>query len=1343
MVLRGKIDKFDNGILSGWVDNTEYDGPIIIDVRVNGIISVKDVRADQRRSDLVRAGIGDGFRSFRVPIRTIVECGEVTFSVHCAGEEAPFISRKFKVNPTTSYINPIRRGTLSGFSLRREGDQPDRPVDIEIWLDNKKILTEKARPRADDIFRVPFELDLGVMDMPTQRRVLRLLEAGDPERLVLTLHRVNGTQPSQAEARHVISSQEISDLKEYFELVGQRILQNALLLRRALEVRGLWLGRALEEADIEVARRDPAVLCIDPLHFRATTPTEIESDTPAEDLTHFRKLASNHDVMPNLLFSEAWYRCHRKETAQALIAGDVRSGLDHYLTRGLDAGFLPHEGFVAASDAPHRLGRDLLDWMVGGEGSAMPTALGFSNPEISSWNDFVHTLVKPRSGAAPDWGFIVQGNLRDRDWVLINTNTHTRNIHITRAILEDARGILGRAKVHMAGYDNVVDICMGLDSPVLLCLDGQRLNVNILQRAIRYCAVAALWTFDDPYNLGSHLEIVDLFDLIFTNDRSCLSAYGERGFYLPLAAPASLIDETDASEPMFDIFFCGTAWPNRVTLINRLIGDRPHLRFKIALTYNAAVPPLPLDAPVSSYVQSLSFADYIGYARRSRITLSLHRSFSGTDVLESSSNPGPRVFEIGAAGAYQISESGGDGFEALFPRDELAYYDSYEELLNLIDAAICWDPEARRAATRKLRERVAAQHTYRHRMATIVKELARVCAASPAPLPAAPRKLPRLLYVVHNTISAPSFGGLEVHQDILAQNLKDRYEIFFFYTAVDGGQNGRRAILTDCRYNELDRSEKIFSIGHGNLENPEIEKFFSNCLDDFDFDLIHFFQFINSVPSLALIAKAHGVPYGVSLHDFYIACREFNLLDHTGRFCQNDHTKLGDCDICLRKRFDFPAKSQQIRRDYFGNVLAHAATLMFVSRSTQQIHQGVYPQIALSGANRIHGAPIPNSQWPLARIFRSPEDICDRPIRFLILGNLNQHKGAGYLLDALIVCPDLNAEFHFHGGAPDDIRKRYIASLGHRAIFHGRYSPGQVDLSRYDFSLHLSIWPETYCQTLSEAWAAGIVPIVTDIGALGQRVSHGVNGYKVDPDRPATLSKLFMEITSDPQAHLAPRARISDDLFLDQSQHALLYDEAYREVLERRRGSSLRTRRRALVTRHGVTMEVLQQRCRTPFWNKGRSSQIVVKEHLPLPEQLTFLRRIEPFSGAVVHADKSGFDSVRENKTVPIVLKNTQRLPVNGWVENTGLNNPRPVAVLSSGTGIHLHPLELRPRPDVAQAFGNPLAEGWGLTGSISLLTPDVMLTGPVELGIGWHDPSVNLLRISVSTVQIMGKFGA
>lgn len=1349
MAIRGRIDGFDGFTLFGWIYDPTQDGPFVIDITIDGLPFAQGVKADLFRDDLLRAGMSDGHRAFQVAVPALPREGDVLFAVHLNENPSPLFTRSYNVDAIFSRIEAITHCIVSGFVMRRSDDDIKKPVDIALRLGSIYLPTTQARAGAKDNNRLRFSQDLNTLDHPTRNMILGYLETAyetdDPGLPTFAVCRVIDGKPGADEAIREISVEEIADLIQALEPPNRKAFRNALLFRKALETRGLWLGTPLTETEIEGARHDPAALCVDPVHFHKTIPASTSSDVAISNIELFRVLAHNHDVTPNLLFSETWYRRHQKGITQALIAG-AASGLDHYLDKGLDDGVFPHEAIVTGKHVPATLGRDFLKWMVSDGQTDMPEGLTFLGSVTASWDDFIKHLTNPIRPNRVDWSSQIQGNLAGKDWVLINTNTHTRNIHITRAILDDARSLFGRGKVHMASYDNVVDLCTRLDDPVLLCLDGQRINLSILERAISSCSSAALWTFDDPYNLTSHLKIMELFDMIFTNDESCRAAYGEKGFYLPLAAASSLIETAVAPAPAFDVFFCGTAWPNRVTLLNRLMRDRPDLRFKVALTYNAAVPPLPLVAPISSYLQSLSFADYIGYAQRSRVTLSLHRSFSGTDVLESSSNPGPRVFEIGAAGAYQISESGGDGFKALFPDQELGYFDSYDELVALVDAAIA-DPEACRKAAGILRNRIATRHTYRHRLITIAEEMGRMVTARPPLALVAPRQRPRLLYVVHNTIRNPPFGGLEVHQDVLAQNLKDRYEIFFFYT-VNEVQKGRRGILADCNYQELEISDNPTSFGHENLQNPDLEKFFSLCLSKFDFDLVHFFQFMHGTPSLAHIVRSHGIPYGVSLHDFYTACREHNLLDHNGRFCQNDRTKLFDCDICLKKRFKFPNKSQQIRRDYFGDILSRADTLMFVSRSTKEIHEGIYPQLAMAGARRVHGAPIPNSQWPIARSIRLKKPIGDRIPRFLILGNLNEHKGGTYLLDALEACSDFQAEFHFHGSISDTIKQRYQDALKHQAVFHGRYSPGTLDLSVYDFSLHLSIWPETYCQTLSEAWAASVVPIVSDIGALGQRVSHGVNGYKVDPGRPATLTKLLMEIGADPEKHLAVRAKINDDLFMDQSQHSRLYDEAYREVLDRRINTVRHPMRRVEGVKSGATLEVLQRRGRTAFWSKGRGGHPKVEDHLPSLDLLQSLRQIEPFSGRIVRAGRSSFDRVANQPVMSvqdqvIIMKNMQNVSLRGWVENTGMCQPQPVALLLTEERAYTHPLKPELRRDVAEALEEPAAAGWGMIGSIRILTPDMMLAGLVTVAVGWLDREADLLTISRSTIKVMGKFGA
>lgn len=49
---------------------------------------------------------------------------------------------------------------------------------------------------------------------------------------------------------------------------------------------------------------------------------------------------------------------------------------------------------------------------------------------------------------------------------------------------------------------------------------------------------------------------------------------------------------------------------------------------------------------------------------------------------------------------------------------------------------------------------------------------------------------------------------------------------------------------------------------------------------------------------------------------------------------------------------------------------------------------------------------------------------------------------------------------------------------------------------------------------LSEAWSAGLIPIVTDLGAQSERVTDGVDGFKVPPHDPASIAICLRRIQS-------------------------------------------------------------------------------------------------------------------------------------------------------------------------------------------------------------------------------------
>jgi hypothetical protein len=143
-------------------------------------------------------------------------------------------------------------------------------------------------------------------------------------------------------------------------------------------------------------------------------------------------------------------------------------------------------------------------------------------------------------------------------------------------------------------------------------------------------------------------------------------------------------------------------------------------------------------------------------------------------------------------------------------------------------------------------------------------------------------------------------------------------------------------------------------------------------------------------------------------------------------------------------------------------------------------------------------------------------------------------------------------EFHVHGHVrpPYDQMLRTLAAPN--VYLHGAYEPGSCHqcLLDADVGLFLSIWPETHLLTLSEAWNAGVVPIVTDIGAPGERVAHRINGLKVPVNDPAGVVDALRELIADRRELERLRGAIHRGLYRTTSEHVRRLTERYEELLD-------------------------------------------------------------------------------------------------------------------------------------------------------------------------------------------------
>jgi len=262
---------------------------------------------------------------------------------------------------------------------------------------------------------------------------------------------------------------------------------------------------------------------------------------------------------------------------------------------------------------------------------------------------------------------------------------------------------------------------------------------------------------------------------------------------------------------------------------------------------------------------------------------------------------------------------------------------------------------------------------------------------------------------------------------------------------------------------------------------------------------LHVHHLLDLEDAAADLIRLSGVPYQVTLHDFFHVCPRVTLLDEAARYCGLPAAEA--CDRCVARGGAHPALhaslsalSRQVGRwrAHWGRFLEGAAAVHAPSAATAALHARAFP--ALSIAVRPHETveEIAAPAWPAA----APD------IGVAIIGAIGPHKGLGQLLDLLRHAERWAPEMRFVlVGYPSDTA--LLAGFGN-VTTTGPYVAAEVGTAiaaaNCRVALFLSPWPETYSYTLSEALAAGLTPVAPDLGAFGERLTELGHGVLTEPE---------------------------------------------------------------------------------------------------------------------------------------------------------------------------------------------------------------------------------------------------
>lgn len=359
----------------------------------------------------------------------------------------------------------------------------------------------------------------------------------------------------------------------------------------------------------------------------------------------------------------------------------------------------------------------------------------------------------------------------------------------------------------------------------------------------------------------------------------------------------------------------------------------------------------------------------------------------------------------------------------------------------------------------------------------------------------------RILYVMHN-----GSGGTRRNVEDLAKNLNSKFDIFFLTSDSQ--------ILTLYYYvnNEFKEIEKWDCGEKCSVHDTLLLNFrniYFNILIKYSIDLIHIHHLIKHSWDIIYISKILNIPNIVSLHDFYLICPCYNLLNENLEFCSgicNNTDK--NCLISIPDFVKINNTKSFVKewRIKVKHLLNNVDSFIIFNNHVEDIYTNIYPQLKQKKFKIIeHG-----EDFPINDDYHS-QPIKNEPIKLLFLGHVGIHKGVDIIKRLYEYDTDNKLEFHFLG--------KIDGSLNDIGTYHGDYNdlelPHKLKNIKPTFSCIFSTCSETFCYTLSESWNYNIPILTFDIGATGERIRKHGGGWFLDPKDIVKMYKKIIYLSND------------------------------------------------------------------------------------------------------------------------------------------------------------------------------------------------------------------------------------
>ncbi|MDX1664105.1 MAG: glycosyltransferase family 4 protein [Candidatus Promineifilaceae bacterium] len=426
----------------------------------------------------------------------------------------------------------------------------------------------------------------------------------------------------------------------------------------------------------------------------------------------------------------------------------------------------------------------------------------------------------------------------------------------------------------------------------------------------------------------------------------------------------------------------------------------------------------------------------------------------------------------------------------------------------------------------------------------------------------------RILHVVHQ-YPPEHTGGTELYtQTVARRQATSGHSVAVFYPSVEpaGEEEGALACRTDeagvrvysARLGARSRTKIFLSV----FASPSAERLFADVLARETPDLVHVQHLMGLPAALVDRLQAAGVPYVVSLHDYWYRCANAQLITNTDqRVCRGPEAWL-NCGACVLARGGL--ENQLWLRPALAPLLAYRSRLLRLALEGAEaiiaptaFVRDMYTSLGIP-AEQITVLPL-GLEMP-AELSLETERRRDGdapagggPLHVVYVGSIAPQKGVHVLVEAVNALPAEAVQLSIFGSLaayPEYVEQLRAPALHPRIHFAGsvsREALWPMLMETADVLVVPSLWYEGSPAVTREAFAAGVPVVASRLGALAEQVDDGVNGLLFPAGDAKVLAATLARLYEEPA--LLPRLRAGIQPVRSMAGHVAHVERLYRSIL--------------------------------------------------------------------------------------------------------------------------------------------------------------------------------------------------